>query len=66
MALQELEGSKSAVRAEICDACKSYLKIVYQEKDPRVDPVAETGFLIVQRHMGQPRLAVAQRPGGVG
>ena len=41
VALQELEGSKSAVRAETCDACKSYLKIVYQEKDPRVDPVAD-------------------------
>lgn len=41
VALQELEGSKGAVRAETCDACKSYLKIVYQEKDPRVDPVAD-------------------------
>lgn len=41
VALQELEGNKSAVRAETCDACKSYLKIVYQEKDPNVDPVAD-------------------------
>jgi FdhE protein len=41
VALHELEGSKAAVRAETCDACKSYLKIVYQEKDPRVDPVAD-------------------------
>lgn len=41
VALHELEGSKGAVRAETCDACKSYLKIVYQEKDPRVDPVAD-------------------------
>lgn len=41
VALQELEGSKGAVRAETCDACKSYLKIVYQDKDPRVDPVAD-------------------------
>jgi FdhE protein len=41
VALQELEGNKGAVRAETCDACKSYLKIVYQEKDPRVDPVAD-------------------------
>lgn len=29
-----------AVRAETCDSCKSYLKIVYQEKGP-VDPVAD-------------------------
>jgi FdhE protein len=38
----EAEGSKGAdaVRAETCDSCKSYLKIVYQEKGP-VDPVAD-------------------------
>lgn len=41
VALYELEGNKGAVRAETCDACKSYLKIIYQEKDPRVDPVAD-------------------------
>ncbi|RKT51070.1 FdhE protein [Azonexus fungiphilus] len=41
VALQELEGSKGAVRAETCDACQSYLKIVYQDKDPNVDPVAD-------------------------
>ena len=29
-----------AVRAETCEACKSYLKIVYAEKDA-VDPVAD-------------------------
>ncbi len=41
VALQALAGSKGAVRAETCDACKSYLKIVYQDKDPNVDPVAD-------------------------
>lgn len=41
VALHEVEGSQGAVRAETCDACMSYLKIVYQEKDPRVDPVAD-------------------------
>ena len=41
VALHEVEGSQGAVRAETCDSCKSYLKIVYQEKDPRVDPVAD-------------------------
>ena len=30
-----------AVRAETCDACKSYLKIVYREKSPQADPVAD-------------------------
>ena len=41
VALQELEGNAGAVRAETCDSCHSYLKIVYQEKDPHVDPVAD-------------------------
>ncbi|MDP3538517.1 MAG: formate dehydrogenase accessory protein FdhE [Azonexus sp.] len=41
VALHEVEGSNGAVRAETCDSCKSYLKIVYQEKDPHVDPVAD-------------------------
>ena len=38
----ETEGSTGAgaVRAETCDSCKSYLKIVYQEKGA-VDPVAD-------------------------
>ena len=41
VALQELEGSNGAVRAETCDSCHTYLKMVYQEKDPYVDPVAD-------------------------
>ncbi len=45
VALQELAGGSeqkvAAVRGETCDSCKSYLKIVYQEKDPLVDPVAD-------------------------
>lgn len=38
---QEIEGGASAVKAECCDACGSYLKIVYMDKDPAVDPVAD-------------------------
>ncbi len=34
------QGAASGVRAETCDGCKSYLKIVYQEKGG-VDPVAD-------------------------
>ena len=29
------------MRAEACDECKSYLKIVFQDKDPNVDPAAD-------------------------
>jgi len=36
----ETVTAAGAVRAETCEACKSYLKIVYSEKDA-VDPVAD-------------------------
>ncbi|MBS0584510.1 MAG: formate dehydrogenase accessory protein FdhE, partial [Proteobacteria bacterium] len=31
----------AAVRAETCEHCHSYRKILYQEKDPGVEPVAD-------------------------
>jgi FdhE protein len=31
----------AAVRAETCEHCHGYRKILYQEKDPRVEPVAD-------------------------
>lgn len=36
-----IEGGDEVVKAEACDACRSYLKIVNQEKDPLADPVAD-------------------------
>ena len=41
LAQHQIEGSNGAMRAETCDSCKSYLKIAYQDKDPRIDPVAD-------------------------
>ena len=62
----------AAVRAESCDACHGYRKIVYQEKDIAVDPVAddvatlaldmlmsEKGF---HRGSGNPMLWQADQP----
>ncbi len=40
----DAEGQKPAdalVRAETCDECKTYLKIIVQEKDPNADPIAD-------------------------
>lgn len=31
----------AAVRAETCEACRSYRKILYREKDPALEPVAD-------------------------
>lgn len=36
-----LEGSKGEVKAESCDDCNSYLKILYMDKDCEVEPVAD-------------------------
>ncbi|THF64552.1 formate dehydrogenase accessory protein FdhE [Pseudothauera nasutitermitis] len=38
---RHIEGSQGSVRAECCEACHGYLKIVQQDKDPLVDPVAD-------------------------
>lgn len=36
-----IDGHPDALRAETCDACKSYVKIVYQVKDPAMEPFAD-------------------------
>jgi FdhE protein len=36
-----IEGGPESIRAESCDDCRTYLKILYQERDPDVDPVAD-------------------------
>jgi FdhE protein len=36
-----IEGGSAAVKAESCDTCRGYLKILYREKDPNVDALAD-------------------------
>ena len=36
-----IEGGSEAIRAESCDRCHTYRKILYQEKDADVEPVAD-------------------------
>ena len=36
-----IEGGSAAVRAESCDRCHTYRKILYQEQDAGVEPVAD-------------------------
>jgi FdhE protein len=38
---EQADGTQAAVKAEACDECKTYLKIVNQEKDPFADPCAD-------------------------
>lgn len=38
---RQIEGGNGVVRAETCDSCKSYLKLVRRDLDPDADPVAD-------------------------
>jgi FdhE protein len=41
IAYYHIEGSDGSIHAETCDACNSYLKIIYRKKSPSADPVAD-------------------------
>lgn len=41
LVLQELEGGNGAVKAETCDACHCYAKMLYQEQDMAVEAMAD-------------------------
>ncbi len=38
---QEIDGGPGTVKAETCDSCGCYVKILHQHKDPALDPVAD-------------------------
>lgn len=54
-----IEGGSEAVKAECCDSCKGYLKILYMEKDAFVEPVADdlasTGLDLLMADEGRRR-----------
>jgi FdhE protein len=41
IAYQELDVGPSHVKAETCEDCRGYIKILHQHKDPALDPVAD-------------------------
>lgn len=41
IAYHEIEGGKGSVKAETCDECRTYTKILYTEKDPEAEPFAD-------------------------
>ena len=41
IAYQELDAGPADVKAETCENCHGYLKIMHQHKDPELDPVAD-------------------------
>jgi FdhE protein len=38
---QEIEGGPGTIKAETCSECRSYVKVLHQQKDPLLDPVAD-------------------------
>ena len=38
---QEIDGGPGTVKAETCDTCHTYVKILHQMKDPALEPVAD-------------------------
>jgi FdhE protein len=41
VSLKEIEGGSGAVKAETCDECHTYAKMLYQARDMKVDPFAD-------------------------
>jgi FdhE protein len=41
LSLKGIDGDSGAVRAETCDDCQTYAKMLYQTKDMKVDPYAD-------------------------
>ena len=49
-----LDSEQAAIKAESCGDCGTYLKILYQEKDPKVDAVADDlASLVLDARMEQ-------------
>jgi len=59
---QEIDGGAGTVKAEACNECGSYVKILYQVNDPSLDPVADDvatlGLDLLVRETGLRRAGV--------
>jgi FdhE protein len=62
IAYQERDGGDGAVKAETCEECRGYVKILHQHTDPALDPVADDvaslGLDLLLREKGYRRGAV--------
>ena len=41
LSLRGIEGDSGAVKAEVCDDCHTYAKMLYEAKDMQIDPFAD-------------------------
>jgi FdhE protein len=62
IAYQELDGATSAIKAETCDECGCYVKIMHQHTHPALDPIADDvaslGLDLLLREKGYRRGAI--------
>ena len=56
MQYQEIEGYEGQIKAEICEECRGYVKMLYQQKnrdlEPIADDVASLGLDLLVRELG--------------
>jgi FdhE protein len=56
MQYQSIEGVADTIKAEICDECRGFVKILYQNKDAALDPIADDvaslGIDLLVRELG--------------
>jgi FdhE protein len=61
ISFREIEGN-GAVKAEVCGACHGYAKVLYQQQNPALDPIADDvatlGLDLLVRELGFRRGAV--------
>jgi FdhE protein len=59
---RQVEAGDGLVRAETCDTCRGYVKVLHQHKDPALDPVADDvaslALDLLVRELGYKRGAV--------
>jgi FdhE protein len=41
ISFRSIEGRPDTVKAETCEKCRGYVKILYQVKDPTLEPLAD-------------------------
>jgi FdhE protein len=62
IAYEELDGGPDTVKAETCESCRGYVKILHQHKNPQLEPVADDiatlGLDLLLRENGYRRGAV--------
>jgi FdhE protein len=62
IAYEELDSGPDTVKAETCESCRGYMKILHQHKNPQLEPVADDvatlGLDILLRENGYRRGAV--------